>query len=135
MTDTPPVSASFEALIADDSAFARRYLAGIVHSLGGMVVGEAASGDCAVALYARLRPDLVFLDITMPELDGVEALRRIRAGDAAARVIMVSALGHKEAVWRAICLGARHFITKPYTPDYAGLVIRSVLAGEAGGAP
>lgn len=128
------VTKAFRCLVADDSAFARRHLAGIVERLGGEVVAEAGNGDRAVELYARLRPELVFLDITMPELDGVEALRRIRACDAGARVIIVSALGHKEMVWKAICLGAKHFITKPFTAEYAGLVIRSVIAGDAGDA-
>jgi len=126
-------AASFRCLVADDSEFARRYLARIVEKIGGNVVGEAESGDEAVAAFGRLRPDLVFLDVTMPVLDGVEALRQIKVRDQGAKVIMVSALGHKEMVWKAICLGARHYITKPYTPEYAGLVIRSVLAGEAQG--
>ena len=120
----------FRCLVADDSAFARHYLGVIVGRLGGAVVAEAGDGAQAVELFARHRPELVFLDITMPDLDGVEALRRIRACDTEARVIMVSALGHKEMVWKAICLGAKHFITKPFTADYAGVVIRSVLKGE-----
>lgn len=124
----------FSCIVADDSAFARRYLAGIVRRLGGVVVAEAGTGEMAVECYGRLRPELVLLDITMPDLDGVEALRRIRDADAAARVIIVSALGHKEMVWKAVCLGAKHFITKPFTEEYAGLVIRSVLAGEEGAA-
>jgi len=126
---------AFRCLVADDSEFARGNIARVIEKLGGSVVGEAGSGEEAVALFGRLRPDLVLLDITMPELDGVEALRRIRDQDGAAKVIMVSSLGHKEMVWQAIRLGARHFITKPFTPEYAGLVIGSVLAGEAGGGP
>lgn len=136
MTQTAPGrgGGGFRCLLADDSAFARQYLAGIVTRLGGEVVGQAGSGALAVEMYERLRPELVLLDVTMPELDGVEALRRIRAADAGARVIMVSALGHKEMVWKSICLGAKHFITKPFSAEYAGAVIRSVLAGGAGGA-
>lgn len=136
MTETArdPGERGFRCLLADDSAFARRYLAGIVTRLGGEVIGEVGSGEQAVDLYERLHPELVLLDVTMPGLDGVEALRRIRAADAGARVIMVSALGHKEMVWKAICLGAKHFITKPFSAQYAGVVIRSVLAGHAGGA-
>jgi two-component system chemotaxis response regulator CheY len=120
--------------VADDSEYARGNIARVIGKLGGTVVGEARSGREAVELFDGLRPDLVLLDITMPELDGVEALRRIRGRDGAARVIMVSSLGHKDMVWQAMRLGARHFITKPFTPEYASLVIRSVLDGRTGGA-
>jgi len=133
MGDARKSGEAFRCLIADDSEFARGNIARVIEKLGGTVVGEAGSGEAAVAQFARLRPDLVLLDITMPELDGVEALRRIRDQDGSAKVIMVSSLGHKEMVWRAIRLGARHFITKPFTPEYAGLVISSVLAGASRG--
>lgn len=123
----------FRCLIADDSEYARSNIARVVSNLGGTIVGEARSGQEAAALYRTLRPDLALLDITMPELDGVEALRQIRDYDGEAKVIMVSSLGHKEMVWKAIRLGAKHFITKPFTAEYAGLVIKSVLAGESGG--
>lgn len=131
--DSPRSSDVFRCLVADDSEFARGNISRVIEKLGGTVVGAAGSGQEAVSLYGRLHPDLVLLDITMPELDGVEALRRILDLDGAAKVIMVSSLGHKEMVWRAMRLGARHFITKPFTSEYAALVIRSVLAGEAGG--
>ena len=124
---------AFRCLVADDSEFARGNISRVIEKLGGTVVGEAGSGREAVSLFGRLRPDLVLLDITMPELDGVEALRQIREQDGAAKVIMVSSLGHKEMVWQAMRLGASHFITKPFTADYASLVIRSVIDGEAGG--
>lgn len=123
----------FRCLVADDSEFARGNIALLIEKLGGTLVGEARSGREAVTLFGSLRPDLVLLDITMPDLDGVEALRQIRELDGLAKVIMVSSLGHKEMVWQAVRLGAKHFITKPFSPDYAGLVIRSVLAGEGGG--
>lgn len=127
------VEGAFRCLVADDSDFARWNITRIVKKLGGTIVGEARSGNEAAALFRTLRPDLVLLDITMPELDGVEALRQIRDQDGEAKVIMVSSLGHKEMVWKAIRLGAKHFITKPFTPEYASLVIKSVLAGESGG--
>jgi two-component system chemotaxis response regulator CheY len=133
MTKTPlePAAAGFRCVVADDSAFARRFLAGIVTALGGTVVAEAASGEEAVELCARLRPELVLLDITMPELDGVEALRRIRAADPGARVVIVSALGHQEIVWKTVRIGAAHFITKPFSAQRAASVIRGVLAQGA----
>ena len=124
---------AFRCLIADDSLFARKHIGKIVSILGGEVVGEATNGKEAVELYFNLRPDLVLLDITMPELNGVDALRKILEGDRNARVIMVSSIGHREMVYRAISLGAKHFVTKPYEPDYAGMIIKSILNRENGG--
>lgn len=123
----------FRCLIADDSAFARSNMAKTISTAGGNVVGEAANGIEAVDLYCRLKPDLVLLDITMPELDGVETLRKIMENDKEAKVIIVSSLGHKEMVWKAICLGAKSFITKPYKPGYVAMIIRSILEIKAGG--
>ena len=126
---------TFRCLIADDSMFARKHIGKIVSVLGGEVVGEATNGKEAVELYFSLRPDLVLLDITMPELDGVDTLRKILEGDRNAKVIMVSSIGHREMVYKAISLGAKHFVTKPYEPDYAGMIIRSILNRENGGSP
>ncbi len=117
----------FRCLVADDSAFARKNIAQVLEKLGGSVVGEASNGLEALALYGSLHPDLVLLDITMPQLDGVETLRQIIEQDKNARVIMVSSIGHKEMVWKAICLGAKSFVTKPYDPDYAGMIIQGVV--------
>ena len=122
----------FRCLVADDSAFARKNIAQVLEKLGGSVVGEASNGLEALALYGSLHPDLVLLDITMPQLDGVETLRQIIEQDKNARVIMVSSIGHKEMVWKAICLGAKSFVTKPYDPDYAGMIIQEVV-GKNGG--
>ncbi|MEK6692745.1 MAG: response regulator [Nitrospirota bacterium] len=123
----------FKCLIADDSEFARKNIAKIVSGIGGNVIGEARNGMEAVELYFKLAPDIMLLDITMPELDGVETLRRIIEKDSNAKVIIVSSIGHKEMVWKAICLGAKHYITKPYNPSYAGMVIKSVFKEENGG--
>ena len=117
----------FRCLVADDSAFARKNISQVLEKLGGSVVGEASNGLEALALYGTLHPDLVLLDITMPQLDGVETLRQIIEQDKNARVIMVSSIGHKEMVWKAICLGAKSFVTKPYDPDYAGMIIQEVV--------
>lgn len=126
-------NASFQCLIADDSLFARKKIAGIVTKLGGSVVAEAENGMDAVDLYARHRPDLVLLDITMPRLDGVDALRRIMEQDKNAKVVIVSSLGSKDMIWKAISLGAKSFITKPFSPEYASLVIEGVVRGGNGG--
>ena len=125
----------FKCLVADDSAYARKNISMIIARMGGSVVAEATNGREAVELYANLRPDLVLLDITMPVLDGVETLRKIMEQDKGARVIIVSSIGHKEMVWKAICLGAKSFVTKPYSHDYAAMMIRDVLANDAGGVP
>jgi two-component system chemotaxis response regulator CheY len=124
---------AFRCLIADDSLFARKHIGKIVSVIGGEVVGEATNGREAVELYFSLRPDLVLLDITMPELDGVDTLREILAGDSSAKVVMVSSIGHREMVYKAISLGAKHFVTKPYESDYAGMIIKSILNRENGG--
>jgi two-component system chemotaxis response regulator CheY len=122
----------FRCLVADDSAFARKNISRVLEKLGGSVVGEASNGVEALVLYGSLHPDLVLLDITMPQLDGVETLRQIIEQDRNARVIMVSSIGHKEMVWKAICLGAKSFVTKPYDPDYAGMIIQEVVDKKEG---
>jgi two-component system chemotaxis response regulator CheY len=121
---------AFRCIVADDSTFARKNITTVLEKLGGSVVGEASNGVEALALYRSLHPDLVLLDITMPQLDGVETLRRIIEQDKNARVIIVSSIGHKEMVWKAICLGAKSFVTKPYDPDYAGMIIQEVVGGK-----
>jgi two-component system chemotaxis response regulator CheY len=123
---------TFTCLIADDSQYARRNIAGVVAKLGGTIVGEAANGIEAVEHYSRLRPDLVLLDITMPQLDGIDTLSRIIERDADAKVIIISSVGNREMVWKAISLGARSFITKPYSAEYAALIISDTLNGGSG---
>jgi len=101
----------------DDAEFMRVMLRDICSEMGLDVVGEAADGEEAVALYGERHPDLVLLDITMPRLDGTEALRQILAADAEARVVMITALGQKEQVLSAIKTGARDFIIKPFDQE------------------
>ncbi len=122
----------FRCLVADDSVFARRNLTSVLEKLGGSVVGEASNGLEALSLYGTLHPDLVLLDITMPQLDGVETLRRIIEQDKNARVIIVSSMGHKEMVWKAISLGAKSFVTKPFDPVHAGMIIQDVVRQKGG---
>ena len=133
--DAADYSKSFTCLVADDSAFARKNISKVVSMVGGNVVGEAKNGTEAVDLYFRLNPDLLLLDITMPELDGIGTLRKIMGQKKDAKVIIVSSTGHKEMVWKAVCLGSKHFITKPFNPAYAGMIIRSVISGEEGVKP
>ncbi len=117
----------FRCLVADDSVFARKNISSVLEKLGGSVVGEASNGLEALSLYNELHPDLVLLDITMPQLDGVETLRRIIDQDKNARVIIVSSIGHKEMVCKALSLGAKSFVTKPFDPVHAGMIIREVV--------
>jgi len=124
---------TFTCLVADDSQFARKNVAAIVAKLGGSIVGEAKNGIEALDLFTALSPDLVLLDITMPQLDGLGTLRAIIERNPNAKVVIISSLGNKEMVWKAIGLGAKSFLTKPLNADYAALVIGDVIRGEGGG--
>jgi len=100
-------------LIVDDTLFMRVKLRGLLEKWGQQVVGEGANGREAVEKYKELQPDLVLMDITMPEMDGIAALKEIRAFDAKANVIMVSALGQESFVMEAVRSGARNYLVKP----------------------
>lgn len=130
--NTNNVKAAFTCIVADDSEFARKNIAKVVATIGGTVLGEAKNGVEAIDLYFKLNPDILLLDITMPQLDGIAALTRIIEKDKNARIIIVSSTGHKEMVWKAICTGAKHFITKPYRPDYASMIIMDVVEKKDG---
>ena len=104
-------------LICDDAAFMRMMLKDILVKEGFEVVGEAVNGADGVEKYNSLKPDLVTMDITMPEMDGIAALKAIRASDPAAKVIMCSAMGQQAMVVESIQAGARDFIVKPFQKD------------------
>lgn len=104
-------------LIVDDLAFIKIVLRDILEKSGFRVVGEASNGEEAIALYQDKRPDVVLMDITMPGMDGLTALKKIREIDPAARVIICSALGQQRLIVQAIQLGARDFIVKPFQPQ------------------
>lgn len=104
-------------LIVDDAAFMRMMVKDILTKGGYNVVGEAENGAVAIEKYKELKPDLVTLDITMPEVDGIEALKRIKAEDPAATVIMCSAMGQQAMVIESIQAGAKDFIVKPFQAD------------------
>jgi two-component system chemotaxis response regulator CheY len=101
-------------LVVDDALFMRKMICGVAAEAGWEVVGEAGDGAEAVALYERLRPDLVTMDLVMPVMGGLEALRQIRAHDPAARVVVVTALDQKQALVESIRDGAIDFIVKPF---------------------
>ena len=104
-------------LIVDDAAFMRKMLSDVLAKAGHEVVGEGANGEEAVTQYQSLRPDIMTLDITMPEKDGLAALKEIIAMDPQARVVMCSALGQESKVLEAIKAGAKDFIVKPFQPE------------------
>ena len=104
-------------LIVDDAAFMRMMLRDILTKGGYEVAGEAENGAIAVSKYAELKPDLVTLDITMPEKDGIQALKDIKAADPGAKCIMCSAMGQQAMVIEAIQSGAKDFIVKPFQAE------------------
>lgn len=104
-------------LVVDDAAFMRKMVTDALTKGGHDVVGEAGNGLEAIDRWQELRPDLTTLDITMPEKDGLAALREIISIDPSAKVIMCSALGQESKVLESIKLGAKDFVVKPFQPD------------------
>lgn len=113
-------------LIVDDALFMRNMLKDIFINAGHDVVGEAANGDEAVAKYTELSPDLVTMDIVMPQKSGIEALKEIRTQSPDACVVMCSALGQDALVVEAVQSGAKDFIVKPFKEDRVLDVVRRV---------
>lgn len=114
-------------LVVDDAKFMRMTLGSMLSSGGHEVVGEAENGLTAVKKYRELQPDLVTMDITMPELDGIEAVRRILSEFPQAKVIMCSAMGQQKVVVEAIEAGAKDFIVKPFDDVRVEEAIKRVL--------
>ncbi|AIM14922.1 MULTISPECIES: response regulator [Neobacillus] len=114
-------------LIVDDAAFMRMMLKDILVKNGYEVVGEAVNGADAVEKYRELQPDIVTMDITMPEMDGITAVKNIRAMDPAANIIMCSAMGQQPMVLEAIQAGAKDFVVKPFQADRVMESIKRVL--------
>ncbi|MCF6093826.1 response regulator [Microaerobacter geothermalis] len=108
---------SKKILIVDDAAFMRMMVKEILTKNGYIIVGEASDGAQAVEKYKELKPDLVTMDITMPEMDGITALKEIKKIDPSATVIMCSAMGQQAMVIDAIQAGAKDFIVKPFQAD------------------
>lgn len=104
-------------LIVDDAAFMRMMVKDILSKNGFEVVGEASNGLKAIGMYKQERPDVVTMDITMPEMDGIEAVKAIKQFDPAAKIIMCSAMGQQSMVMDVIKAGAKDFIVKPFQAD------------------
>ncbi|GMX65592.1 MULTISPECIES: response regulator [Paenibacillus] len=115
-------------LIVDDSLFMRMILRNVIQELGYETVAEASNGLEALTLYSELKPDLVTLDITMPEMDGITALEEIKNMDPDAKVIMVSAMGQQALLIRAVSMGASDFIVKPFSKDRVREALKKAFA-------
>jgi two-component system chemotaxis response regulator CheY len=118
-------------LIVDDSVFARKNLAKMVESFGGKVAGEAGDGCTAITEYDRVQPDIVLLDITMPQMEGIEAAERIVRQHPQARIIMVSSVGYQENIVASLQKGAKHFLQKPVKAEQLYDVLKYVLGEDA----
>ena len=114
-------------LICDDAAFMRMMIKDILTKNGYNVVGEAENGLKAVEKYSETKPDLVLMDITMPEMDGIQALKKIKELDSGATVIMCSAMGQQAMVIESIQAGAKDFIVKPFQADRVLEAVKKVV--------
>src|SRR5580700_8769996 len=122
-------------LIVDDSVFARKNLGRMVESFGGQIAGEAGDGLTAITEYDRIVPDIVLMDITMPQMEGIEAAEKIVQQHPDARIVMVSSVGYQDNILAALQKGARHFVQKPVKPDALYEIIRYVLNDDGVTAP
>lgn len=116
-----------QVLITDDTAFMRMTLRNILEKNGYQVVGEAEDGQVAVDKYLELRPDLVTMDITMPKMDGITAIKKIMEADPRAKIVVCSAMGQKALVIEALNAGARDFIVKPFQAERIVNAVQKVI--------
>lgn len=115
-------------LVCDDAIFMRTMISDILSQAGFEIVGEAESGVQAVEKYKALKPDLVTMDIVMPDMGGIEAVREICKGDPEAKILMCSAMGQQALVVEAIQAGAKDFVVKPFQPSRVLEAVQRVLA-------
>lgn len=116
-----------KVLIVDDAAVMRIAIRGILEGNGFEIAGEAENGKAAIAKYKELRPDIVTMDITMPEMTGIEALKSIKAFDPDAKIVIVSAMGQEVMVREAILHGALSFIIKPFKGDHVIKTLNKIM--------
>lgn len=114
-------------LVCDDAIFMRTMISDILSGAGYEVVGEAESGIQAIERYKELRPDLVTMDIVMPDMGGIEAVREIVKADPEAKILMCSAMGQQALVVEAIQAGAKDFVVKPFQPSRVLEAVQRVL--------
>ena len=122
-------------LVVDDSVFARKNICKMVEAFGGEIAGEAGDGFAAVAKYNETTPDIVLMDITMPKMEGIEAVEHIVHDHPEACIVMVSSVGYQDNILAALQKGARHFVQKPVKPDALYEIIRYVLNDDGVAAP
>ena len=115
-------------LIVDDAAFMRMAIKTMLEKNGYEIIAEAENGAIGVEKYKELKPDIVTMDITMPEMGGIEALKVIREYDPKAKVVMLSAMGQESMVKEAVMSGAKSFIVKPFKEDQVLLTIQKILS-------
>ena len=118
---------SKRVLIVDDAVFMRMMIKDILEKNGFEIIGEASNGASAVEEYKNLKPDIVTMDITMPEMDGIQAVKEIRKIDPDAKIIMCSAMGQQAMVMEAIQAGEKDFIVKPFQSDRVVEALNKVL--------
>lgn len=118
---------AINVLVVDDLSFVKLVLKDILEKAGFKVVGQAGDGEEAVKLYRETQPDVVLLDITMPRMDGITALRHMRRISTKAKIIMCSALGQQRLIIQAIRLGASDFIVKPFKPERVIASVKKAL--------
>jgi two-component system chemotaxis response regulator CheY len=118
---------SKKVLITDDTAFMRMTLRNVLEKNGYEIAAEAEDGIQAVEKYLQVKPDLVTMDITMPNMDGITAIKKIVENDPSARIVVVSAMGQKALVIEALNSGAKDFIVKPFQPDRIVEALQKVL--------
>jgi len=117
-------------LVVDDSVFARKNIIKMVQLFGGEIAGEAGDGLTAISEYSRTKPDVVLMDITMPQMEGIEAVERIVRQYPEARIVMVSSVGYQENILAALQKGAKHFVQKPVKPEVLYEILRYVLSDD-----
>jgi len=118
---------SHTVLVCDDAIFMRTMIGDILTQAGYEVVGEAETGTQAVEKYVSLKPDLVTMDIVMPDMGGIDAVREIVQHDPGARILMCSAMGQQALVVEAIQAGAKDFVVKPFQPSRVLEAVQRVL--------
>ena len=116
-------------LIVDDAKFMRYMLKNILTDIGYEVIGEAADGAQACEMYKQLAPDIVTMDIVMPNINGIEALKEIRSTDPNARVVMISAIDQREPLMEALKFGAADYVVKPFEKERVEEAMQRVIAG------
>ncbi|WP_094607106.1 Chemotaxis protein CheY [Sporomusa silvacetica DSM 10669] len=115
-------------LVCDDSAFMRMMIKKLLTDMGHEIVAEGGDGKQGVQLYRQFKPDLVTMDITMPIMDGIQAVKHIHEEDPVARIVMVTAIGQRSIISEALKAGASGFVIKPFDPEQVQETVNKVLA-------